>query len=197
MIVHWVSNQLNTKGMENRYLIGIALCSLFSTCKDEVNEEGRERYETGKVVIGIKEGVDIEESFDLVNQYGFIIDEASGNHYTSSLPSDSLDYVINYLNSKEYINHSGFKAVKEGSVYLQYQTKVLTVNCILWNMTIENQRDWIQTKSILKLTDKSNYRSMIFNVPGKQEKMWVLTFKHMEEIRYAELNCIMEMNSWP
>lgn len=179
--------------MNSAYIIGIVLCVFCFSCNDETDNPFCEYYEEGTVLVGINDGLDSETLFDIVNQYNLTIDQVSADKYESGLPSDSLDYVVNYLNSKDYINNNGFSAVKGGSVYLHYQTNVLTVTCPLWNMTLENQQDWINTKSILKLTDESRSRSLILSVPIGQEIKWATTLNHTENIRYAELNCYLQI----
>jgi hypothetical protein len=151
-----------------------------------------ERYEEGRLLVGMKSG-SMERSFRLFNGFDFQIDEVSGNRYESSLPGDSIDYVIDYLNSKEYINTKGFGAVKDGSVYLNYQTKVLTIGCTLWGMTLENQRDWIETTSILKLTDTSDIRYFVLTIPVGEEIKWATTFKTFNSVRWAEPNCYAQI----
>jgi hypothetical protein len=116
-----------------------------------------------------------------------------GHYYESSLAGDSIQYIVDYLNSKDYINTNGFRAIEGGSVYIHNQTGTLTVFCNLWDMTIENQEDWIETISILKLTERSSPRSFVLTVPIGEEKEWVTTFKNIDSIKWAEWNCYAEI----
>lgn len=181
--------------MKGSHIVTIMVLSLLcSSCKDKtVDEPFCDRYEPGKLLVGTKAGANLEELFYLAGYYQLQIDEVAGNMYESSLPGSQIDEVIDYLNSKDYINHNGFKAVKGGSVSVHYQTNRLVIACVLWNMTPENQRDWISTKSLLKLTDKSVYRYMVLNVPEGQEKRLARTLSKFENISSAELNCYLEI----
>lgn len=185
--------------MIRQCIIAIILHTICFGCKDETieNTEFCERFVGGDVAIGIDQDIKLEESFDLINAYDLYINHIDGICYESNLPSDSIDYVINYLNAKEYINKNGFKAVKNGSVFLHYQTGLITVCCRLWDMTQPNQQDWIKTKKILSLKEKPSVKSILLTVPVGQEKKWVMTFKGRSSISYAELNCIVEINPWP
>jgi hypothetical protein len=141
----------------------------------------------------IDEDASIEQSFDLINSYGLQIDAVMGHYYESSLAGDSIQYIVDYLNSKDYINTNGFRAIEGGSVCIHNQTGTLTVFCNLWDMTIENQEDWIETISILKLTERSSPRSFVLTVPIGEEKEWVTTFKNIDSIKWAEWNCYAEI----
>ena len=174
----------------NKYIIGVLFCMMAFSCDDEADDNPFcERYEEGTLLIGMRDDVSVQQSFDLFNSYGLHIASMAVPYYESSLPGDSIQYVVQYLNSKEYINSNGFRAVEGGSVYLHYQTQALTVVCNFWNMTLENQQDWIETTSVLKLTEKPLPKSFVLTVPVGEEKKWVTTFKNAETIRWAELNC--------
>jgi hypothetical protein len=177
-----------------KYIAGIALCLITFSCDDEPDDPFCDHYEKGKILIGIEDNVNIEQSFDLVNGYGFHVDAVFGHYYESSLHSDSITYIVDYLNSKNYINTNGFKAVEGASVYLHSQTGVLTVFCNLWDMTIENQEDWIETMSILKFTEQLGARAFVLTVPTGEEKEWVTTFKNLDNIRSADLNCYFNIS---
>jgi len=164
------------------------------SCDDEADDNPFcERYEEGTLLIGMRDDVSVEQSFDLFNGFSFHIESLMGAVYESSLSGDSIHYVIEFLNSKDYINRNGFGAVEGGSVYLHYQTQVLTVVCGFWDMTIENQQDWIKTKSILKLTEKRSPTTFVLTVPVGEEKEWVTTFENRDIVRWVELNCYAEI----
>lgn len=165
---------------------------IFFSCEKELVKEPIfcDSYKKGEIAIGLKSVATIEAFFKLINNYGLVVDKLSGVSYESSLPSDSIDYVIRYLNSKKYINTRGFKAVKDGSVSLHYQTKALTINCVLFDMSTENQEDWNETKTILRMKEKpSNTRYFVLNVPINEEKNWVRVFYNNDDVSFAELNC--------
>lgn len=179
----------------NRQIIVLVIGIISLSCSDEnpADDGFCDRYEEAKLLVGLSEGADLENYFNTVNDSELSIDQVSGNYYVSGLPADSIDYVIEYLNSKSYINSHGFTAVKNGSVYLNFQTQALTVACNMWDMTPEAQRDWIETIDLLKLSDRSSTRSFVLTVPIGEEKKWATTFKSFDDVRYAELNCYVDI----
>jgi hypothetical protein len=92
------------------------------------------------------------------------------------------------LNSKPYINTRGFSA----SVWAHYQTGVVYNTTILWDMTILNQQDYIQTKNSLRMTDKlSSTKNILIKVPVGQEVFWKDKFKSFSWVRWTDLNWIV------
>jgi len=178
----------------NKHSVSIVLCLIAFSCDEGSDDSLCRHYEEGTVLIGTNEDVSIEESFDLVNEYKLGIEAVFGHYYESSLPADSIQYVVEYLNSKDYINSRGFRAVEGGNVYLHHQTQALTVFCNLWDMTTERRQDWIETKSILKLTENPGTKSLLLIVPNGQEKEFVTAFEDLDQVKHASLNCIAKIN---
>ena len=174
----------------------MVFCLIILSCDDGTTDNSFcHRYEEGRILVGMNENVSIEQSFDLANGYDLGVESVFGHYYESGLPGDSIQYVVDYLNSKDYINSHGFRAVEGGSVYLHHQTQVLTVLCNLWDMTTERQHDWIETKSILNLTERPGTKSLVLIVPNGQEKELVTAFEDLEDVKYAGLNCIMKITN--
>jgi hypothetical protein len=168
--------------MKTKYIIGL-ICAFCISCKEdtqtlEYSSCDNGSYKQGQVIVGLNEGVNLEESFNIISSYGFTVFSVGGNEYESTLP---IENVVDYLNTKNYINYNGLSA---------YKTYLSTVAFIFWNMTDENQKDWIETKSILKLTDISTIsRYLVISVPVGQEKKWMTFFKNDNNFSYAQLNC--------
>lgn len=177
-------------------IVAMVLCLVIFSCDDERNDDSFcKRYEEGKIIIQMYQHVNIEQSFDLINSYGLSIEMAAGHYYESGLPGDSIPYIVEHLNSKDYINSHGFRAVEGSSVYLHPQTRALTLFCNLWDMTIARQQDWIETMSILRLTETPSPKIFVLIVPNGQEKELAKTFKDLDDVRYADPNCIVGINN--
>ena len=171
----------------NAIFLSVALCA----CEDESNNDSCE-FEPETVLIGTKANVSLDESFELINEAGLTIRQVSGIKYVSAIGSDSIDYIIQTLNEKNYINAHGFGAVKGGSVYIHYLTGELCVLTHLWDMTPANQQDWTETIVELRLTEIPKNKSFNLQVAPITEKWWVKEFLKKESIEYAELNCYFE-----
>lgn len=173
--------------MKNRYfIIGLIFWAFCISCEDESPEYSFcESYEQGQIVLGTKDGISLEKYFDIMNSYELTISKIGGNEYESSLP---IEDVVDFLNTKDYINHNGFNA---------YKTYISTVAFLFWNMAVENQKDWAETKSTLKLTEKSSIsRYLVITVPIGQEKKWATHFKNKNSFNFAELNCIYQIEPY-
>ncbi len=140
-----------------------------------ITRKGRSSFKT-------YQRVSIERSFYLVNNYSLGIEMAVGLNYESGLPGDSIPYIVEYLNAKDYINSHGFAAVEGTSVYIHPQTRVLTLFVNLWDMTIERQQDWLETISVLRLTETQSPKIFVLIVPNGQEKELVTAFESLDEV---------------
>jgi hypothetical protein len=177
--------------MTTRFFTAILLSFTLFACQDEPNTDTCE-FEPETVLIGTKSEVSLQESFNLINDYGLTIRQVSGAKYVSALGSDSIDYVIQQLNKKSYINTHGFSAVKGGGVYVDYRTGELCVLTHLWDMTLEDQQDWSETIVQLRLTEIPESKSFNLQVAPLTEKWWIQEFLTKESIEYAELNCYFQ-----
>jgi hypothetical protein len=72
---------------------------ILSGCKDKDPEP---RFEPTDVLVGIKTEYTIDKVFDLINQANLEVEYIEYSYYRSSLPSDSLQYVLDYLNTRPY-----------------------------------------------------------------------------------------------
>jgi hypothetical protein len=118
--------------------------------------------------------------------------------FTSPWPTDSIPSMDTLLNTKPYIKSNAFSA----SVWLNVVTNVLTVSNPYWNMDTASQQDWLKTKKALGLTPTlggSNQLggNIMVKVPVGQERRWLEDLKASPLVTWAELNCYMDINSYP
>jgi hypothetical protein len=177
--------------MKIRFFTAILLSVTLCACEDESGYDTCE-FEPETVLIGTKANVTLGESFDIINDYGLTIRQVSGIKYVSAIGSDSIDYIIQQLNKKSYINAHGFGAVEGGSVYIHYLTGELCVLTHLWDMTLANQQDWVETIVKLRLTEVPKTKSFNLQVDPLTERWWIKQFLSNESTEYAELNCYFE-----
>ena len=130
----------------------------------------------------------MEDAFSLFNDLNLKIDEMSGFFYTSPYPADSLANLISYLNTKPYIKARGFSAAG----YTHYETGKINITPTFFDMTINNQEDWISTKKSLNLSDGDAEKYILIKVPSGTEHSWLKTLKKHDIVTWAELNCIGE-----
>lgn len=145
----------------------LTLMSLLVSCtktRNDSNNNNCPDFVKGDVIVGVKNTASIEEVFTIFNHLGLRIDEMSGFFYTSSYPQGSLAAIIDSLNTKSYIQTRGFSA----SAYVHYQTGIIYVTSLFFDMTLNNQKDWLFSKKYLKLTDtKGNTKNILVKViPG-------------------------------
>lgn len=159
-------------------------------CSDEhlspISDE--REFVPGYVIIGINADVTIERAFEIINQHDLSIDKMSGFFDYSTLPNDSLNYVINYLKDKPYLNKRGFTG---GSAFISKVDNRITVTEFLFEMDMSAQLDWLDTRAALELEDLGNdTQSMTVLVEEGTEKRWVSEFEKYPEIQWVELNWI-------
>lgn len=148
-------------------------------------------YVAGELLVGMHETTTLPQTFQLFNSNGFVIKSVMGPLYISALPADSLDYVVRELNRKPYINTGPWKAVKDGNVYLHYQTRALTVIPRLMDMTEANQQDWLATVQRLALQEQPTMvKSCHLGVSLCSEKFWAQQLPLNRLVKWAELNKI-------
>jgi hypothetical protein len=76
---------------------------LFWGCDDDVTEPEFE-FAPRDVSVKVKGYFTIDQVFDFINSFDHEVKNINSLVYTSTLPSDSLTYVLNYLNAKTYTN---------------------------------------------------------------------------------------------
>ena len=175
--------------------------TLFSCEKENVDdiENSDEQYVPTDVLVKIKGHYTIDKVFDFINSFDHDVENIQSQTYTSDLPSDSLQYVLDYLNAKTYTNDGNAWFV---SGYLHYQTKVITIFPRLFDMkNIAYQDDWLESMGILKLKEDTSSETagciIYFHVPQGDEKKWEKKFEEFEFVEWAELNYYVDINPWP
>jgi hypothetical protein len=148
-------------------------------------------YVAGELLVGMHETTTLPQTFQLFNSNRFVIKSVMGPVYISALPADSIDYVVRELNRKSYINTGPWKAVKDGNVYLHYQTRALTVIPRLMDMTEANQQDWLATVQRLALQEQPTMvKSCHLGVSLCAEKFWAQQLPQNSLVKWAEINKI-------
>lgn len=134
-----------------RLTLIILTLSLFSCEKEKIEDidNSDEKYVPTDVLVKIKGYHTIDKVFDFINSFDHEVENIHSQTYLSDLPSDSLQYVLDYLNAKTYTNDGNAWFVNG---YLHYQTKVITIFPRLFDMNNTTyQSDWLESMEILKL----------------------------------------------
>jgi len=174
--------------MKIRNLIQLLLLVLWMTgCKKSNPAEEKEReFVPGDVIIGIRSAIPISGVFNLMNENGVAIDLMSGFFNYSTLPTDSLDYVISGLKDKEYFNKRGFKG---GSAFNHAIEHRIIVTESFFEMDLSSQNDWLITMDKLELKDLGNdNRYLLIKVQPGTEAFWLNRFRSHPYVKWVELN---------
>ena len=132
----------------------------------------------------------INKVFDLINSLDLDVELINYGTYVSNMPSDNLQFILNNLNSKPYIND----AVWPVYGYLHYLTNQITVFPRLYNMKNKNyQADWLKSMDEYKLvenfiSDNSGY-VIQFRFPEMLDNYWKVKFEEYDFVEWAELRC--------
>lgn len=177
---------------QNYLILILALLIISCSSKDEPQPDYK--FVPTDVIIKTKGHFTIDKVFEFINGLDHDVESIYSGVYNSDLPSDSLKYVLNHLNSKPYTNSSVWKV----GGYLHYQTNQITVFPRLFKIKNKDyQDDWLNTMNILKLVEKTNDETsgyiIYFHVPEGQEKEWVAKFKILDFVEWAELNYINDI----
>lgn len=168
----------------------LMLSIIFISCKKEKLVDEELKYVPRDVLVKVKSHFTTNKVFDFINGFNHEVENINSLVYSSSLPSDSLQFVLSYINSKPYTNiDSNWLATG----YIHSQTGLITIFPWLFNMTNQSfQNDWLESIELLKLSEQSG--SIIhFKVPEGQEKTWKGKFEEYEFVEWAELNYILRI----
>jgi hypothetical protein len=157
--------------------------------------ENSEDFAPTDVLVKIIGYYTIDKVFDFINTFDHDVENIHSQVYTSNLPSDSLQYVLDYLNEKPYTNDGNAWFV---SGYLHYQTNIITIFPRLFDIkNIEYQNDWIESMEILELNEQTAGETrgciIYFHVPRGEEIEWKNRFEQYEFVEWAELNYYSEI----
>ena len=157
--------------------------------------ENSEGFVPTDVLVKIKGYYTIDKVFDFINTFDHDVENIHSQVYTSNLPSDSLQYVLDYLNEKPYTNDGDAWFVNG---YLHYQTNIITIFPRLFDIkNIEYQYDWIESMEILELNEQTEGETsgciIYFHVPKGEEIEWKNRFEQYEFVEWTELNYYAEI----
>ncbi|RPD49849.1 hypothetical protein DNI29_03365 [Hymenobacter sediminis] len=123
----------------------------------------------GQVAIGTQDATTIPQLFTLANARGLSVVYVFPARYSSTLPSDSLDYLRRQLATKAYANAPDWPVQIAHNV----QTNTVQLTIRLVDMTVPNQQDWLTTVQDLRLQELPGGKSALLQVPIGEEKRWV------------------------
>jgi hypothetical protein len=180
-------------------LILAFLTLLFTYCKKNditKTDKQSDKYVPGDLIVGIKSDITIDKVFKLFNEYKISISEVDGYFYNTEFPNDSLNFIVNKIKDKPYLNKNGFHG---GSAYIsEVNPYIVFVTDIMFDMDSSAQADWTQTISNLKLIDYGNdTKNLLLKVPIGTEIYWQGILGKQEYIKWAELNYIVTINPNP
>lgn len=181
--------------MKNNLII-LLLIGVLSSCSTDNMDEDVKKFIPGDVIVGIKSGTDVNQVFSFINEFDHNIKSIRALTFTSELPSDSLQYVLNTLNEKTYTN-DGINWFVTG--YLHYQTNQITIFPKLFGMdNVDYQNDWLISMEEYELSEKHNMELnsgiIHFLVPKGKELKWERRFENYEIVEWAELNYIVDIS---
>ena len=185
--------------MKTIYFILALIFLVFISCQKESTERRLDsdvKFVPTDVIIKTKGFYTIDKVFEFINSFDHKVESITYGFYTSTLPIDSLKYVLDYLKLKPY-THNGERGYATG-----YVTNEIIIFPKLFNMENKGfQADWLHSMEVLKLAEKTDMEvsgnTIFFHVPIGKEKEWVEKFKKFDFVEWAELNYIFQVNPWP
>lgn len=163
-------------------------------CKDK-NTPPVPRFVPTDVIVKTKKDFAIDRVFDFINRYDHQVEYIYNTIYTSTLPPDSLQYVLDYLNGKTYTNRKDWPV----SGYRHYLTDVIHIFPRLYDIKDKaNQQDWLRSMQVLKLkevTDRGEINGSIiyFHVPQGSELEWVERYEKMNFVDWSQVNAYIDI----
>ncbi len=155
----------------------ICVC-LFACTKQE------SRFVPTQVTVKTNDELSIDKVFEFINSHNHRVECVKYGKYNSSLPADSLQYVLDYLNDKPYTQSRDSKVTG----YLHYDTNLITIFPKLYKIKKKkHQEDWLQAMEILQLTGVGG-NTIYFNVLPGMEEAWVDRFETYDFVEWAALN---------
>ncbi len=184
--IHLISKNMIMKKIK---LALFFLFLLFISCAKDNVDNSDDKYKYPDVAVKVKGDYTIDKVFDFINSFDIEVASINSPVYTSDLPSDSLQYVLDYLNTKAN-THNGNAWFVSG--YLDYKTKVITIFPRLFNMkNTTYQADWLESMKILKLKEDTVSTTagciIYFHVPKGDEEKWVKKFSEYKFVEWADL----------
>lgn len=177
------------------FILLLSIIGILSACSNDDSEIDTQEFVPGEVLVGIKSGTNINETFNFINQFDHKVNDIHSLTFVSALPADSLQYVLKSLNEKTYTN-DGVNWFVSG--YLNNQTNQITIFPKLFGMdNTQYQKDWLTSMKELRLSEEHNAELnsgiIHFNVPIGAELEWENRFKNYDLIDWAELNYYVDI----
>ena len=182
--------------MKNTILI-ILIFATISCMKDKEDSTkfSNEKFVSGDLLIGVSNNAELKTVFDTLNSLDLRISEMNGFFYNANLPSDSVNYLIKFLNQKPYINTGTGWSATTSSVYYYQPESAIRVISSEFNMTAFYQTDFLSTIENLNFVERfGDTKYMLLNVPIGTEKYWLNELKKYQFIKWTELNLIEQIN---
>jgi len=174
--------------MKKIFSIFVLLTLLTMGCKKDEPTP----FVPGDLAIGITSNANLKTVFDTLNVLNFKIETMHGFFYNANFHKDSLKPLLDYLNTKQYINiGTGWTA----SAYYYEPEKTIRVLCSLFDMTPSNQIDFMITVDSLGLVDRhSETKCILIKIPVGTEEYWLTELKKYPFIKWTELNHIGQIS---
>ena len=143
----------------------------------------RNGFTKGKVHVGIDSSVSTPLLYTYFNNLNLPISTIWGDNYISSISKDSIFYIDSILNTKSYIKNGGFSS----KAWSHYQTGVVHITNLFFNMSIEKQQDFLQVKNFLRMINLSNNtNAATISVPAGDEEYWIGELKTKTWVKWAD-----------
>lgn len=190
-------------GLELRNLFVLIITALmFISCAKESNIptsstiQATDSFVSGKIIVGLNMDVDVEFVFNTVNKMSLKVVALRHFVYEKLAPADGISDLIQFLNTKTYINtyYNGFKwEATTSNVSYVPSKEVIRIDCGFYNIDSLSQRDLMETIINEKFVDsQSNVKSVELIVPVGMETVYRDMFKRFGFVRYAELITVMK-----
>lgn len=161
--------------MENQFLILLTILLIHTSCSKTaakiITDPNAKNSTEINLAIGVKDGTDLSILFSKLNELKFDVKQMSGFHYFSNATKSQNQDLIDYFNTKTYINTGAWRATPSSVYFYDSEGKTRVLN-ILHNMNETNQKDWIKTVDSLNLTDMyDGYKSSLFSRSYRRRRL--------------------------
>lgn len=172
----------------------ILMAVIFNSCNKSDDYHLELEFVPTDIILKTKNTYSIDKVFSFINLFDHEIEKITYGTYISELPTDSLQYVLNYIDEKPYTIDS----IHKTTGYIGAKTNKITIFPKLHEMNNKVfQNDWIETINELKLNelddDELGGHNMLIHAPKGKEKKWVDKFKNYDIVEWVELNYISEI----
>lgn len=173
----------------------LAIIGILTSCSSDDSDKNIREFVAGEVSVGLKSGTEIQNLFNFINQFELEVDNISSLSFTSELPSENLQFILDNLNAKSYTN-DGLDWFVSG--YLHFKTNQIWLFPKLFDMhNLKYQQDWLVSMTEFKLNGNHNIdlNSGIirFKVPEGKEFEWKNKFENYDVVEWAELSYLMDI----